>query len=218
VAKSGPAQTVEASGAINLQHLRGAVADAEGSVDQRAMSMSLTKALEGWHAVRLREAGGAYFLPASYQQRWEALRDAAAAAGMDGGKARLSMARIVSDSDAGQAILSGLTVEIGQRVADIQKQIQAGVGEKRLGTLSSEANALRDTIRVYEDLLGQTLNNLHEQCHQTVVAAGDAAAILSTGKAAKQAQRKADKAAAKADEDPVIPTAEDEALAALEGL
>ena len=195
VAKTGGVPTVEASGAFNLQHLRAAVAEAEGSVDQRAMSMSLTKALEGWHAVRLREAGGAYFLPAKYQDRWEALRDSAAQSGLDGGKARLAMARIVSDSDAGQAILAGLTVEIGQKVADIQKAITSGeVGEKRLGTLASEANALRETIRVYEELLGSTLEGLHEQCRNAVVAAGDAAALAMTNKAASKAAKAAAKA------------------------
>lgn len=218
VARAEGFETVEASGSINLEHLRAEVKAAQASVDQRALSIALGNALEKWHAVRLREAGGAYFLPGKYQSNWEALREAVAGAALDGGKARLAMARIVADSDAGQAIVAGLGVEIAQKVADIHYAIAHNAGEGRLDTLAAAAYEMQDTIKVYEDLLGETLASLHEQCQQAIVAAGDARALAAANRTGRKARTANAGPVATVDSIEDGPTAEDDALAALAGM
>jgi hypothetical protein len=115
-------------------------------------------------ALALRERGGFYFLPPA---KVETFRAAARALKRATGITCYEVPAMRSDG-AVAAILAGITSEVLQKVGDLTATLDQGeAGERALQTKVKSCQRTEEKLTVYEELLGKSLDHLHQQLELT---------------------------------------------------
>jgi hypothetical protein len=153
---------------------RNAVGDAVHNVDriQLAASFVTFKRMLPQHAVgaalksiattvcdgvSLRPTGGIYSIPPSRVAMWRDIADKFES--VDEGVCVYQL-KYEFDEDAVRAVRDALTHEVGVEVERINEAVSDGQGKRALSNRKAESIALRQKVKRYETLLGETLTAL----------------------------------------------------------
>lgn len=137
-----------------------------------AVGKSLVAILDHFGGLRLRDAGGAYWLCADDLDRWERVEAAVSIAANDRSKVKFDLLRTVADERGLMSIKSNLEDEVVRTAARLLEDITSGeLGEQALDNRRLQAIALREKVVRYEGILSELLPNLKAACDHAEQAA-----------------------------------------------
>lgn len=141
-----------------------------------AVTSCLVKILNDLSCLRLRRAGGAYYIPEHSLRVWTnvegAVRDAASAPR----KVRFDLITVGADERGFRTIKENLTEEVRKKATELLGEIASGrLRSDGLATRRDAAVALREKVARYGDILGEALKELDDVCavcEESAVSAG----------------------------------------------
>lgn len=137
-----------------------------------AVSKSLIAILESYGGLRLRDAGGAYWLPLDDLDRWESLEQAVTNSALRPELVKLEMLVTGADERGLRTIKNSLSSEISDQAKRILDEVSNGdLGEQALANRKHQALALRDKVARYEAILNEALPVLRGACEEVETAA-----------------------------------------------
>lgn len=138
-------------------------------IDGAAMTPMLTASAMRLNAVRLRETGGIYWLPADAYTAWSNLADCFERAGSN----RIYKVRSVADDDTLNAVFSALVAEIRDETDALTMDLLTGgalaetcPGKKAVETRQTRVAGLRQKLTRYAAILGMPLGELERQVNE----------------------------------------------------
>jgi hypothetical protein len=139
----------------------------------------LVDLLEGLGAVRLRDTGGVYFLPATARPVWERMREALHAASQH----KVLGVPAMKTAEAVDGILDALRTDVEAQVEGMLDELTDNcdkpLGERALQTRMARCQETGRKVKVYEQLLGRKLDDLRKKL-DTLHAAVQAAALAAS--------------------------------------
>lgn len=135
-----------------------------GYVSAGSVASSLVKIMGGLGKTTLRETGGLYWLPDHMLKQWEAVARATEVAACKG-TSRLYLLRHLMDADACRAIRDAVQTEILAEAKRLEAELvdpTVDLGERALSHRGRLCIDLKDRIKSFEELLGESLASLHQ--------------------------------------------------------
>ncbi len=123
----------------------------------------LVDLVEELGGIRLRPSGGIYWLPGNKLDEWQRIAQMVEGAVVEG-MTRVYILRHKLDADAVRAVQDAVIAEVGHEAQRIEKEILApdcDLGDRALQTRRDQAEALRQKVNLYEDILSVGLEGLH---------------------------------------------------------
>lgn len=136
--------------------------------------VEIVKAMQG---VSLKDSGGVYWLPPNKCERWEEIIRAFESAGDN----KVYIMRTVMDLQTVRAVSDNIADEVLKANQDLQDEICSGKhGEKAVLNRLEKARGLHKRVRDYENILGKTMQGLHDALLVAETASASAVAIQET--------------------------------------
>lgn len=133
--------------------------------------VEIVKTLQG---VSLKDSGGVYWLPPDKCERWEEIIKAFESAGDN----KVYIMRTVMDLQTVRAVSDNIADEVLKANQDLQDEICSGkLGEQAVLNRLEKARALHQRVRSYEEILGKTMQGLHDAILVADTAAASAVAV-----------------------------------------
>ncbi len=146
-----------------------------GCIPATQVSACLVKIVESLGGMRLRPTGAVYWVPGHHLVDWSEIAHAVETSG-EGKPTAVYLLRHQFDAEAVRAIRDAVVAEVQNEAQRIEKEVlQGDLGGRALETRQRHAQALRDKVLLYEDLLNVGLADLHK-----VVDAADQATATAT--------------------------------------
>lgn len=137
-----------------------------------SVGQALVAILEELSGLRLREAGGVYWIPNEGIETWEKVEQAVRASAIDPSRVKFDLMRTVADERGLLTIKGSLEDEVVRESGRLLNEIVSGdLGERALDNRLSAAKALLGKVERYESILDETLSNLRAACKQCEEAA-----------------------------------------------
>jgi hypothetical protein len=151
----------------------------EGAAVGEALALVAQNALNG---VRIRDGGGAYWIPQSSVATWFTLADALDT--VRGGVTTRPFT-VSGDDRTVKSLVESAVAKVEADVANLYEKIGSGtLGAKALVTQAEGAVKLAEQIAVWESTLGESLASLRAKVEDAQVAASQAAQIVLAAKEA----------------------------------
>lgn len=139
---------------------------------------ALVRAVQSLGAASLRPNGGFYDVPLGRLDDWSRLALATEACGGH----FVYLVRHIMDADAVRAIRDAVVKDVLSEAKRINQEIkEKELGERALKNRQALAQALREKVLVYEELLDMGLEGLHQAVSEAEEAAGRAALLVAAG-------------------------------------
>jgi hypothetical protein len=159
------------------QEIRAAYDHALTVLSQSTISGWLVELAKHLDGVPLRDTGGVYFLPPGKScQSWQAATTALRACSDH----RLLSIPAMRSDDAVEAVLVAVQAEAEASAAELEEELTGGLGEGALRTRAQRCKAIREKVRRYEALLGESMEQIATRLEQ-LDANIAAAALAVTG-------------------------------------
>lgn len=139
-----------------------------------AIGRSLVDIMASLKGTALREAGGVYWIPDEGVPTWARV----IAAFQDAGRNKVYAMRTVMDSQTVRAVSDAIVGEVLAASGSLADEIRTGqLGEQALDSRRQRAKSLHARVSEYEQILGQTMQHLHQVIGIAELAAASATAI-----------------------------------------
>ena len=126
----------------------------------------LVKCVYALHGTSCRDAGGAYWIPASQVSKWEAIARVIEGAAVDC-SSLVSTIRIRTDAEALRMVSHALREEAAQALAEIEEELtRDDITERGVKGQLKRAKELRAKLREYEKDLNISLQDVHGKIDQ----------------------------------------------------
>lgn len=153
---------------------------ARGQVSADAVADMMVRYLDGLGGTKLRPMGGIYWLRDEVLPNWQQLTRIVENAASKG-QSRGYLIRHDMDHDSIIAVRDAIVAEVTATAQTLHDEVVSGtLGERALHSREAQAQELREKILLYESLLGQGLQSLHNAV-DTAEQAAAAACILASG-------------------------------------
>lgn len=120
----------------------------------------MSKLIRTTQAVALRDTGGVYFVPRSHVDTYRRIAGAIHAAS---GHKLFEVPALRSD-EAVEAILDAVIREAEGEVGSMETELDTeDLGERALRTRQNRCERMREKVKLYEELLGKSLEGLHKR-------------------------------------------------------
>jgi hypothetical protein len=159
------------------------VAEAQKKVDSTAIGAALTSTVDALKGVKIRDAGGAYWLPPASVARWLQLVDALNGAGRP---VRLREFEQAATPRTIASVLDSVEAHVVSVLDVMMTEIEKGtLGERALGKKQQEAMDLADQLTEYEGVLGEKLDAVRQRIAEVNLRAMQAESVVLAAKDAK---------------------------------
>lgn len=165
----------------------GWVEAARKKVDSTAVGEGLTRVVEALRGVKIRDAGGAYWLPPASVGRWVALKEALEQAGRP---VRMREFEQAATARTVAAVIDSVSSHVDSSIDKMLTAIESGeLGERALAAKEQEAMDLADQLTEYEAVLGTKLDEIRARVQETRIRAMQASSIVLAAKDAKNREK-----------------------------
>lgn len=152
-----------------------------GLLSAPQVTQMLVAYVESLGGTRIRPNGGIYWLPAQRVAEYELVGKLVEASAHNGHGACYTI-RHQMDEGAVRAVRDAIVAEVGTASKRLHEEILSGdLGERALSNRRDEANAIRDKIRLYEELLSVGLGHLRESVDLAEQASAAAEMLAGAG-------------------------------------
>lgn len=128
----------------------------KGETSSQAVSDCLVNILAHLGGVRLREAGGVYWIPASAISTW----DDVSAMMESAGRNRIERLTTIIDDKTVRAVQTAIVEEIQTAVSQINEDLAGGIGSEAIDRRDAIAKSLFARIEMYEGILGVAMDQI----------------------------------------------------------
>ncbi len=147
---------------------------AKATLGGNAIGRSLVEIMASLKGTALREAGGVYWIPDEGVAVWERVISAF----QEAGQSKVYLMRTVMDSQTVRAVSDAIVGEVLAASGMLADEIRSGqLGEVALETRKERAQSLHRRVSEYEQILGQTMQHLHQVIGIAEMAAASATAM-----------------------------------------
>ncbi len=138
-----------------LAHYRELLGRYDGSHIRRLVA----KILATMNPTAVRPSGGVFFVPEKYKDELAALQKL-----VKGLKCEYYSVPLVDSSDIRDMVFEKLNVQVDESLKALAEALKGeGLTQKKVGALLSDAKALLDSVREYEEVLEKDLSNLRNK-------------------------------------------------------
>lgn len=128
----------------------------KNEISSQSVSETLVKIMAHLGGVRLREAGGVYWIPQHALELW----DQVSAIVEEAGKNRIERLRTIIDDKTVRAVQTAIVEEITAATAQINEDLASGIGEDAIDRRKLAAERLYNRVEEYEAILGVAMDAL----------------------------------------------------------
>ena len=161
-----------------LNHFTGLYSRARDTCTPANISKSLTSILDSFNATSLRPRGGIHWIHEKHRSKWESVADTVSKCSFHIQNQKVPHIFIITvrrDKELVLAVRDGLTHSIASALKDLVND----VGNKDLGQRATKARQvmaidLKKKVEEYEEVLGETLEGLHQACDMAKAVAAEA--------------------------------------------
>ncbi len=165
----------------------GWVQEAQRKVDSTAIGAALTKTVEALKGIKIRDAGGAYWLPPASVARWLQLADALNNAGRP---VRLREFEQAATPRTVASVLDAVESHVASTLDSMLTEIEKGtLGERALAKKQQETMDLADQLTEYESVLGSKLDVVRTRIAEVNLRAMQAESVVLAAKDARAREK-----------------------------
>jgi hypothetical protein len=149
---------------------------AKKRVDSTAIGEALTKTVTALRGVKIRDAGGAYWLPPSSVGRWLQLKEALDEAGRP---VRLREFEQAATARTVASVIDSVESLVDSTLEQMMVAIESGeLGERALAKKQQETSDLAAQLAEYESVLGMKLDEVRKRIDEVHIRAMQAEALV----------------------------------------
>jgi hypothetical protein len=163
-----------------VDHVHQWVEEARKKVDSTAIGAALTKTVDALKGIKIRDAGGAYWLPPASVARWLQLAEALNNAGRP---VRLREFEQAATARTVASVLDAVEAHVSSTLDAMLTEIEKGtLGERALSKKQQETMDLADQLTEYETVLGEKLDAVRSRIAEVNLRAVQAESVALSRK------------------------------------